>query len=294
MRVGVALGSGGARGWCHVGVLRALEEIGVRPAVVAGCSMGALVGAAYAAGKLAELEAWARKLTRTGLLSLVDLRLTGGGVMEGGGILRLLGELDIPERIEDLALPFVAIATDIGSGREEWLREGPVVPAVRASAALPGVFTPVRIDGRWLLDGGLVNPVPVSACRALGAEVVIAVNPNARLTGGFRQAEVPAPGRLPDFLSALPGPLRALWPEPGEAGPVAPPYLEVMSCAISIMTEQIRRSRLAGEPPHVLLNAALADLSVLEFHRAAEAIEEGRRITLAQADWIRACAAGKG
>ncbi len=294
MRIGVALGSGGARGWCHVGVLRALDELGVRPGVVAGCSMGALVGAAHAAGRLAELERWARGLTRAGVLSLIDLRISGGGLVEGGGIRRLLGELEIPARIEDLAVPFVAVATDLGSGREIWLREGPLVPAVRASAALPGVFAPVEVDGRWLFDGGLVNPVPVSACRALGADVVIAVNPNARLTGQFWQADIPAPAAPPAFLSNLPEPLRALWSRPGASGPVAPPYLEVMSCAIGIMTEQIRRSRLAGEPPHVLLNAALADLSVLEFHRAAEAIDEGRRIVAAQADWIRACVAGEG
>ncbi|MGC9368726.1 MAG: patatin-like phospholipase family protein [Paracoccaceae bacterium] len=283
--VGLALGSGGARGWCHIGVLRGLEEIGVRPGVIAGCSMGALVGAACAGGKLDALEEWVRDLTPTRFLGLIDIRPGSGGIVAGSEIVAMLKEIGLPDRIEELEIPFAAVATDMETGREVWLREGSLADAVRASVALPGVISPHRLDGHWMLDGGLVNPVPVSVARAMGAEVIIAVNPNAKLHGKIWNRPARA---WENMLRDLPdGLAKALLPAPDEDSP--PGYADVVATAIDVMTEQIRRARLAGEPPHVLLNADLSKITVLEFHRGKEVIAEGRRIVAAQKDWILDC-----
>lgn len=294
-RIGLALGSGGARGWCHIGVLRGLEKMEIWPDAIAGCSMGALVGAAYAAGRLDELEDWACSQTRRSIMGLIDVRLTGGGVVGGVEIFSMLKSIGLPERIEELPIPFVAVAADIQTGREVWLRDGPLAKSIRASVAIPGVFSPERVDDRWLIDGGVVNPIPVSAARALDTDVVIAVNPDARMNGGFWKPGMTRPGlpTLSDLLPDLPESLRSLWPGQPQAEIANPPaYLELVLTAIDIMSEQIRRSRLAGDAPHVLLNAYLTDLSVLDFHRAREAIDEGERIVEAHAEWIRAVTSG--
>lgn len=286
--IGLALGSGGARGWCHIGVIRALQEMEVRPGVVAGCSMGALVGAAYAGGRLDALETWARGLTRSSFFRLLDVRLWGGGLVGGGEILTVLEELGLPDRVEDLPVPFAAIATDMSTGEEVWLREGPLAEVVRASVALPGVISPYRHGDQWLLDGGLVNPVPVSAARALGAAKVIAVNPNARDHGGFWSPEDDEDSselaqRWAALMPKLPSGLRELLSKP-EA---SPSYLDVVTNALNIMIDRLRRARLQDEPPDVMLDALLSDMLVLEFYRAAEAIDEGRRITRVKSDEIR-------
>ena len=281
-QVGLALGSGGARGWCHIGVLRGLEEIGVEPEVVAGCSMGALVGAAYAGGKLGALEKWVRDLTPTRFLGLIDIRPGSGGIVAGSEIVAMLSKIGLPDRIEDLERPFAAVATDMETGREIWLREGSLADAVRASVALPGVISPHRVGGHWMLDGGLTNPVPVSVARAMGAEVIIAANPNAKLHGKVWQRPT---STWENLLRDLPeGLAKALLPALNEDSP--PSYVDVISTAVDVMTEQIRRARLAGDPPHVLLNARLPDLTVLDLHRGAEAIAEGMRIVRSQKDWI--------
>lgn len=283
-KLGLALGSGGARGFCHIGVLDALAERGIKPDVIAGCSMGALVGAAYAGGKLDPLRDWARSITPTNFLGLLDLRFAGGGLVEGREIAGLLDRLGLPDRIEDLDLPFVCVATDFNTGREVWFDKGPLAPAVRASVAIPGIFSPVERDGRWLIDGGLVNPVPVSLARAMGAEVTIAVDPNARPDGVVWKPAPPREGGLTSVLrqvqKSLPAPMQGLldW---GARGPVAPGYLEVVSHSIDIMTGRICQARLAGDPPQVLLAADLSSMSVLDFHEARRAMEEGARLVKA-------------
>ena len=296
--IGLALGSGGARGWCHIGVLRGLEELGVRPDVVCGCSMGAVVGAAHAGGRLDALEEWALGLTLGRFLKLISVDLAGGGLVDGQVIEDVLAEIGIAGNIEDLPRPFRAVASDMRTGREVWLKEGPVGRLVRASAAIPGVFAPVRHDGRWLMDGGMTNPVPVSLARAMGAEIVIAVNPDAHLSGavwrgpGAGAAGGAGAGRDPAgsgeggglasqisaMLSARFQMLSELVFPPADGG--RPGYLSVVNAAVNLMTEEIRRSRLAGDPPHVLLNARIEDLKVLELYRAAEVIEEGRRLVM--------------
>jgi NTE family protein len=278
-RIGLALGSGGARGWCHIGVLRGLADLGLEPDCVAGASMGALVGAVWAAGHLDALEEFARAMTRGSLLAQLDPRLSGGGLIGGAGIVAVLDRIGLDADMGALQHPCIAVAADLTTGAEVWLRQGRISDAVRASIALPGVIAPVQVGGRWLIDGGVVNPVPVSAARALGADVVIAVNPNARFGMAFWDAEAAAETRLSAWLPkpppALPEALRSLWPEPA---PVAPSYVDLVSATIDIMTDRIRRSRLAGDAPEVLLGAQLQGLGVLDFHRAAEAIDEGRRM----------------
>ena len=288
-KIGLALGSGGARGWCHIGVLRGLEDLGVEVDVIAGTSMGALVGAAFAGRRLDALETWVRGLTQSKLVSLMDPNFTRGGLVEARQIETMLAEIGLAERIEDFDVPFTAIATDMETGREVWMSDGPAYRAVRASAGIPGVMSPVQRDNHWLLDGGLVNPVPVSAARALGAEVIIAVNPNAKRYGRIWEPPEPKPGLEARLGQMLPEALNAsLGIDRNAPGRVRRPnYIDVVTSAIDVMTDTIRRARLAGEPPHVQLNADLSHMSVLELHRAAEAMTEGRRIAEAGADAIR-------
>ncbi len=291
---GVALGGGGARGWCHVGVLRALEANGRSPGGAAGCSMGALVGAAWAAGKLEALEVWARGLTRAQVLSYVDLGLGQGGIVAGRAVWRILDHLEVPERIEDLDRPLVLLATDMETGREIWIADGDLRAAVRASIAIPGVFRPYRIEGRWLLDGGLTNPVPVSAVRALGFRRILGVNPNAR--GAQPLWTRPKGGGLwphlaaPAVVARLPEALRGMFSPGAEEGPddtAAPDYLQVISASIDMLTGYLCATRLAADPPDALLAAELGHIGVLELDRAAEAIDAGRALVEAGAAMLQ-------
>lgn len=274
--LGIALGSGGARGWCHIGVLRGLDEAGIVPDVVAGCSMGALVGAAWAAGRLDALEEWALSLTQSRMLGYVDLRFEHGGLLRGGTVREMLQDLDLPERIEDLGKPFIAVATDMSTGREVWIQRGSLFDAIRASISIPGLFSPYQVDGKWLLDGGLVNPVPSSACRALEADVTIAVNPNAKFGKLWepRESFYDKIGRA-GWVDKIPDAVRDLLKPEGESGPNS---LDVVSTSIDIMTEFVRKTRSASDPPNLALEADLNDMSVLELYRARKAIREGRRI----------------
>ena len=287
MTLGVALGSGGARGWCNLGVLKALEADGIQPDVVAGCSMGALVGAAWAGNRLNALEKWGRNLTDTRFLGYVDLRFEMGGLVRGRAIADMLAEIGLPEKIEDLDRPFIAVDTDMASGREIWLQDGSLADAVRASASIPGVFSPHQLNGKWLLDGGLINPVPTSACRALGADVTIAVNPNGKHGDHWSPKQSPFWEQLhsPSLTEQLPKVLRDLIPSAPEP---APNYLDVLSASIDIMTDFLRKARYASDPPHVLLEADLTDqMTVLELYRASEAIGEGERLVAAHLEEIR-------
>lgn len=285
-RIGLALGSGAARGWAHIGVIAELAEIGIVPDIICGTSIGALVGAAYVTGKLEALRQWAEAATWREIVGLLDVHLSGGGLIDGKLVVELLDRLGIAGRIESQAKPFAAIATDLRTGREVWLQSGPIQDAVRASIALPGIFSPAAQDGDWLVDGGLTNPVPVSVCRALGAEVIIAVNLNGELLGRRLVDEAPAatsrdPG---EFLRRIAGQLPASLGEQAAdiasrlmaRGPAAPGYFDVLTNSINIMQDQITRARLAGEPPHVMLMPRLREIGLMEFNRAKDAIAEGR------------------
>jgi len=288
-RVGLALGGGSARGWAHIGVLRALEEAGIHPTVVAGCSIGAVVGACYAAGRLDRLEAFARALTRRRVVGLIDPRLPGSGLIAGNRLRQRL-HADLGERrIERLPIRFGCVATEYGTGREVCLTEGPAVDAVRASYAIPGLFPPVAHDGRVLMDGTLVNPVPVALARALGADLVICVNLNGD-TGGPVVREVPAYVPRRGFLSALRDRLRG-FPRPEPETPV-PGLARVVLDAFNITQDRISRSRLERDPPDVAIGPDVAKFGLFDFHRADEGIALGYRAARAALPRIRAVVAG--
>lgn len=287
-RIGLALGSGAARGWSHIGIIEALGEAGLEPDVVCGTSMGALIGAAYVSGKLAKLRKWAEAVTWRQVIAMMDVGLSGGGLIDGKALLKFLRGLGIGGAIEDLPKPFATVATDLATGREYWFQSGPVLDAVRASIAIPGLFTPVCQDGQWLLDGGLVNPVPVSLCRKLGADVIIAVNLNGDQLGRWRKDEPVAAAQPPErqqpdsfagMLAQLPATLgdqlKQISPlKLGQNG--APGYFDVLAGAIDIMQDHITRARLAGEPPHILLVPRLREVGLMDYHRARETIAAGR------------------
>ena len=283
-RIGLALGGGGARGWAHIGVLRALERAGIKPDVVCGTSVGALVGALALAGRLDALEDWALGLNRFRLAGYLDFRVRGG-MISGNRLTAALREYLGDLKIEELPVPFACVATDLLTGHEVWLRQGSVVEMLRASFSLPGLFAPVEVDGRWLVDGALVNPLPVSVCRAMGARVVIAVNLNAdpigriRMPGqriaraiGFdlmpRDVQEHVPGQGNHGLGAR---LRKLFGRE----PDAPSLFGTMVQSLNILLDRVTRSRLAGEPPDVTISPRLGHIGLLEFDRAAEVIAEG-------------------
>jgi len=279
-RIGLALGSGSARGWAHIGVIRALRDAGIEPDIICGSSIGAFVGAATACGDLDKLEHWVRSLSWKEVLGFFDVGLNGG-LIKGEKLLDFFTRHFTDRDFHDLSLPFACVATDLASGREIWLKEGSVAHAVRASIALPGLFAPLPRDGGFLVDGGLVNPVPVSLCRALGADIVIAVDLGSDMLGRRLRNQGGADGAPPE--NGWRGKIRRwLGQEVGEeSGPARglPSMLDVMASSINIMQVRIARSRLAGEPADAVVAPRVAHLGLLDFHRAEEAIAEGRAAT---------------
>jgi NTE family protein len=280
-RIGIALGGGAARGWAHIGVMRTLVAAGIIPDVIAGTSIGALVGGAWAAGRLDVLEDWARQITKRRVLTLLDFGI-GAGLIRGDRLadlmVRSLGDLNI----EDLDTRFAAIATELGSGHEIWLTRGRMIDAIRASYALPGIFSPVKVAGRWLMDGAVVNPIPVSPARALGARVVIAVNLNADVfgRGTVIQEQGPEPEAEPAAGAQKGSRLRRLLRREVLSDPTGPRGIgSVMVDAFNITQDRIARSRLAGDPPDVMIAPRLGDIGLFDFHRAAEAIRLGAEAT---------------
>ncbi|MBX3530151.1 MAG: patatin-like phospholipase family protein [Rhizobiaceae bacterium] len=298
-RIGLALGGGAARGWSHIGVIEVLLEAGIRPEFVAGTSIGAIVGGALAAGRFDALKTWALTVDRTKVASLVDVKLTTGGLVEGERIRQQMRDLGLGEPIENLPATFAAVATDLGDGREVWLRQGPLDVAIRASIGLPGIFSPCLVDGRWLVDGGLANQVPVSTCRALGSNFVIAVGLSDGMLSKHADELTPFPaageptvrGRIVDVLSQVPGPwgtqVAAAASELLTGGPRTPSYFSVLANSLNIMQDRITRSRMAGEPPHVMISPHVPFIQLLDFHRAAEAIAAGREAAERALPFIR-------
>ena len=275
-RIGLALGSGSSRGWAHIGAIRALEERGVKPDLICGTSIGALVGAVYASGQLDQLESWVTGLAWSKVWRLMDITLKGG-LIRGQRLFNLFRATFQDLEIAELTTPFGAIATELSSGREIWLRQGKLFDVVRASIATPGLFTPVIHDGTVLVDGGLVNPVPVSMCRAFGAEIVIAVDLSWGKLGPYRNMgrDLPAPPEEPSWIGRLTnswlGGVHKL-----AAEPQIPSIFEVFNTALDIVEQRVARSRLAGEPADVLITPLLPNFGTMEYHRAKEAIAEGR------------------
>jgi NTE family protein len=281
--IGLALGGGAARGWAHIGVLKSLVSAGLLPDIVAGTSMGAVAGACYVTERLDALEDFATGLTRRRLFNFLDFNFGGSGLISGQRLSTRLEHHLRQFEIERLERKFVAVATELGTGHEVWLNKGSLVDALKASFALPGIFRPMQINGRWLIDGALVNPIPVSVCRALGARIVIAVNLSGDPFG--RGAVIHDHDAIAD-TSAVPEETEL----PGSNGRAAvhllhrqifgrrngaPGMSAVMMDAINITQDRIARSRLAGDPPDITIAPKTGGIGLFEFHRAREAIELG-------------------
>jgi len=267
--IALALGGGAARGWAHIGVLRALDEAGIQINMIAGTSIGALVGGCYLAGRLDELEHFARGLTKRKMFGLLDFHLGGAGLLGGMKLdARMRQHMD-GMTFDDLDRPFVCVASEIRTGHEIWLSSGSLITAMRASYALPGVFEPVTCNKRVLVDGALVNPVPVSVCRAHEQPLVVAVNLHYDLYGRAAVIKHNA-GDLVVEKDADP-----------RKGPNADTrearlgITGVMVEAFNIIQDRISRARLAGDPPDMSLQPKLGHIGLSEFHRAEEAIELG-------------------
>jgi NTE family protein len=281
--IGLALGSGLARGFAHIGVIRGLEKHGIKPGVVTGTSIGALIGGCYLSGQMEAFEEWALALTRRKVFSYLDFKVRSAGIIGGNRLTAVLEEHFAGKKLEDLSCPFIAVACDLVTGHEVWLRRGDFVESVRASFALPGVFPPVTLNNRRLVDGALVNPVPVSPCVALGARVTIAVDLNADMIG-----KAAKPGQdyhtiagfdvfdhqdvHPEDRGIFHGGLaRKLF----RRDPDQPSLFGVMVSALNIMQVRLTRSRLAGDPPDVSINPRIGHIGMLEFERAKDLIREG-------------------
>jgi NTE family protein len=285
--IGLALGGGAARGFAHIGILRTLIAHGIVPNVVVGTSIGAVIGGAYAAGHLDTLEEWARSLQPRNILGYLDIRLNGSGLIGGDKLASQLEAAIGPTLIEDLPLKFATVATEVRTGHEIWLTHGRMVDAMRASYALPGIFSPVLVGDRWLVDGALVNPVPVSAARALGAEIVIAANlssdvfthsttiyshgPSAEAPEAVI-APVPPKRGLGRLFSAERTVKREFFGSGGRPG-----ISSIMVDAFNIMQDRITRARLAGDPPDLLITPRVGKIGWFDFHRADDLIGFGAR-----------------
>jgi len=309
VKVALALGSGAARGWSHIGVIKALEEMGVRINMVAGTSIGSLVGAGYASGRLAEIERWVQAMNRWEVFNLLDFGFSHGGIIGGEKVFNRAREEFGQRNIEDLPITYGAVATDLYSGREIWLRKGDLYDVSRASCAMPGVLSPKALDGRWLIDGGLVNPVPVSLCRALGADFVIAVHLNSQLNSKAlkRRGRSIPPQTETEQLEKEKADMEIHEDENGffdnmwsgskeylgsfkerfrNNGDKAPGMFNVMASSIDIMQERITKARMAGDPADVLIQPKLGHIGIMEFYRGQEAIDIGYDTTTRMRDLI--------
>ena len=284
-KIGLALGSGASRGWSHIGVIKTLLEEGIEPDVICGTSVGAIIGGSYVAGNLDKLEQWVLGSTRGDVRQFFKLWFSQSSFVDTERLSWFLHSFVAATevRIEDTHKTFGAVSTDLDTGREVWLNSGGLADAVRASMAMPGLFPAIRHEQRWLVDGGLVNPVPVSACRALGADVVIAVNLNSGLIGKHKKQkkqEKEPPAENNSILSKVRNQAKeyssSLFANSDEKD-VPPGFFYGIANSLSIFQDRITRSRLAGDPADVLLSPHLSQIGMLEFHRAAEAITEGER-----------------
>ena len=337
MKIGLALGAGAARGWTHIGIIEALEKLGVKIDVVAGCSIGAYVGAAYASGKLEDLKEWACSLSDWQVLALMGVGLRRGGIASGQKVFDKLASEFCAPSYEDMLKPFASVATDLYTGREVVFNSGPIGDTIQASCAIPALFAPVAHGDRWLVDGAVVNPVPVNLCRQLGADFVIAVNLNADLRPlrleKLRQDHEENQRKTEDFFTKSQNVLRQWFSpdskeekalekidekeevlsdtndvktEDGIASEVIekveeeftevpakvskrnpPGIMSVMSSSLEILQARVTRSRLAGDPPDILIEPQLTDVGIMEFHRAEELCAKGEETIARVAEQIR-------
>jgi NTE family protein len=281
MIIGLALGSGSSRGWSHIGIIRALSDLGIDPGIICGTSIGALVGASYVSNKLENLEEWVCSLTKFETAKFLDINSRFNGFVNQERLHDFLREYVAADDdlIEKLPKLYASVATEIENGKEIWLTKGPLLEAVWSSISLPGLFPAIRNNDKWLVDGGLVNPVPVSACRALGADIVIAVNLNGDIVGKhFKKHDTPSikdtgiVSKITDWVTD-----NTLSIFSGDKTTEQPPSLfEAIAGSVNITQDRITRSRMAGDPPDILLAPKLSHIGLLEFYRGKEAISEGK------------------
>ncbi|GAB1145895.1 hypothetical protein AYI98_13230 [Shewanella algae] len=291
--IGIALGSGAAKGWAHIGVLKGLAAMGVHPAKVAGSSIGALVGAAYANERLEELEDWVRSFSSWDVLGLMDISWGRGGLISGDKVFNAIQDRIGDLLIEELKYPFTAVSTDLYSGQEIWFRQGDLRQAVRASCSMPGIMSPVRQGHRWLVDGAVVNPIPVSVARAMGASLVIGVD----LHGHRREqlqvlpvalnseehslqnkvVEHSSDNGFMDLLAKGKDYISGLTDKFSLGNKAEPGMLAVMSQSMDILEQRHKRARLMGDPPDICIVPKVSDIGTMEFHRASEAIAAGEK-----------------
>lgn len=280
VKIGLALGSGAAKGWAHIGVINALERAGIKVDVVAGCSVGALVGASYASNRLPVLTSWVRSFSYWDVIRLMDFSWRRGGLLRGERVFSHVRRLMHHEMIEQCDLPFGAVATNLSTGRELWLTEGDLHQAVRASCSMPGLLSPVAWNGYWLVDGAVVNPVPVSLTRALGADIVIAVDlqHDAHLMQQNLLSVTPQPEDNEAIATtSWRGKLRqTLGRRTHRKINQTPGAMEIMTTSIQVLENRVKRNRMAGDPPDVLIQPLCPQISTLDFHRANEAIAAGK------------------
>jgi NTE family protein len=287
-KLGLALGSGSARGWAHIGVIQCLQEANIPVDIVCGTSIGALVAGALAGNFMDGLDKMVRTLKWSDIIGFMDVLFPRSGFIEGDRIINHFRKNFSDARIEELAIPFAAVATDIMTGREIWLQDGSLMDAVRASISMPGIFTPCKYKDHWLVDGGLVNPVPVSLCRAMGADVVVAVNLNADLIGLPRYINrakrknkkisdtgKKENGKISSFINQS---IMPIWRE-AEQKVLEDEHsiFDIIAASVNIMQDRMTKQRLAGDPPDILISPLLSHIGLLEFNLASESIEEGRR-----------------
>lgn len=280
MKIGLALGAGAARGWAHIGIIEALEELGLEISVISGCSIGAYVGSAYASGKLPELKEWAFSLSEWQVLSLLGVGMNKGGLASGDKVFIKHSEEFCAATFEEMQKPFALTATDLSTGREKIFNQGEVKQSIRASCAIPALFPPVAYEDRWLVDGAVVNPVPVNLCKQLGADFVIAVNLSAdfrpEMLDNHNKEHIEVQQKTDDIFARSQSMFRSWFSAEDKDNNTPPGIMTVMSTSLDIMQARVTRSRLAGDPPHVLIEPHLRDVSLLDFHRAEEMYAAGR------------------
>jgi NTE family protein len=283
LTIGLALGSGSSRGWAHIGIINELAKLGIEPDIVCGTSVGAMVGAAYAMGNLEKLEAWACSVTKLDVARFLDINTSMTGFVHTERFHAYLNEniASDGDIIEDLSKTYAAVSTDLESGREVWMTSGSIIQAVWSSMAMPGLFPAIRNDHRWLIDGGLVNPVPVSVCRALGADLVIAVNLNGDIVGKHLEKPIPEKKSNNSITVKISELVKeytnlSLFDEDIKNKERPPSLLNAIAASVNITQDRITRSRMAGDPPDIMFSPKLSGIGLLELYRAEEAIKEGR------------------
>lgn len=283
-KLGIALGSGVAKGFAHIGVLRALKRHGLEPDIIAGTSIGAVVGGAYCVGKMDSLEAWGHSLSRFRMMSYLDFRVRSGGLIGGKKLFELMERNFGQVEIQDLPKPFIAVSSDMTTGHEIWMRRGRLIDAVRASFSVPGIFPPVFWDNRWLVDGALVNPIPISPCRALGAQMVIAINLNGDFIGRARRPGQSIPTvsgfdilseENQNTISKMEINRSQMTKKFFSREQNAPSLFGVLMSSMNISQDRLARSRMAGDPPDVMISPRVGHIGITEFDRVEEMIALG-------------------